>query len=363
MSVTSAPWSSCLAQAGALIVLLLGIGVPQARAGVANSGIAGAPSANPLAGIPWGKYTGDQDEVFPAYRTASGNRRRLLGLIAMRPRARWFGPWYADDQAEQTVGDYIANVTHGNPRVLVQMAVFRLDPWEGEACRRLPTATEQASYRKWIDNFAAGIGSARVALILQPDLPFALCAPFHSKLPLQLVAYAARRFAALARTSVYIDVGAADWPTIGQAAGMLRSAGVGYARGFALNATHYDTTQNEVLFGQRVSRALGALHIRARHFVVNTAGNGRGFTYRQYHGPNFDNAAPCRTRRSRRCVTLGIPPTTDVAAPRWGLSSRARAVAAQLCDAYLWYGRPWLDNQSHPFDLQRALQIAASTPF
>jgi endoglucanase len=334
-----------------------------AAAGVANAGLSGAPQSNPLAGMAWGNYSGSQDEVFPAYRAATGTDRQLLARIALRPRARWFGAWYPTSGITQTVRAYIANATGGDPAVLAQVAVFRLVPWEGAACRSLPTAAEQADYHAWIDAFAAGIGSSRVALILQPDLPFGLCVPHHSRLPLQLVAYAARVFDALAHTTVYIDAGAADWPTVHEAAGLLEMAGVRYARGFALNATHYDATGHEILFGAAVARALAGAHIPGRHFVINTAGNGAPFTYQQYHGPNFDNAAVCRTRGARRCVTLGIPPTWRVALPQWRLSARQRGLAARYVDAYLWFGRPWLDDQSDPFDLPRALSLAATTPF
>jgi endoglucanase len=333
-----------------------------AVAGVANAGL-GLAGANPLAGLPWGTYNGANDELFPAYRQARGQDRHLLGLMALRPRARWFGPWYPDSSAQATARDYIANVTGGRPDVLAQLAVFRMDPWEQAACQSLPTPDQQASYKRWIDAFAAGIGSARVAIILQPDLPFALCVPHHSRLPMALVAYAAHRFSALAHTTVYIDAGAADWATVGQAVSLLLGAGVRDARGFALNATHYDSTERQILFGAKVVRALGAAGVRNRHLVINTASNGRAFTFQQYHGPAFDNAPVCRSAASRRCVTLGIPPTTNVASPRWGLSRRARGIAQRLVDAYLWFGRPWLDNQAAPFDLQRALALARSTPF
>jgi endoglucanase len=336
---------------------------PSAHAGAANAGIPGAPRGNPLAGLPWGNYSGQLDEVFPAYRSASGEAKALLARIALRPRMRWFGVWYPDDQAQATARQYLQNVTRGHSNVLAQMAVFRLDPWEGDACRALPSAAQQASYKRWIDAFAAGIGTTRVALVLQPDLPFAACVPHHSRMPLQLVAYAARVFSGLPHTTVYIDAGAGDWPSVAEAASMLRTAGVAYTRGFALNATHYDTTQNEILFGQRVVAALARAHIRGRHFVINTSSNGRGFTYQQYHGPDFDNAAVCQSVSSRRCVTLGIPPTTNVANPRWGLSPAARRAAARLVDAYLWIGRPWLRDQADPFDLQRSLALAATTPF
>jgi hypothetical protein len=98
--------------------------------------------------------------------------------------------------------------------------------------------------------------------------------------------------------------------------------------------------------------------------VINTAQNGRGFTYQQYGDPaTFDNATACRTPSSRRCVTLGIPPTWHVADPRWHLPTQTRATARRLVDAYLWIGRPWLVNQADPFDLNRALQLARTTPF
>ena len=333
-----------------------------ALAGIANAGLSGAPAGDPLAGLRWGFYTGPIDGVWDAYAAARGRQRRLLTKIALRPSAYWFGDWYQDSLAQRAASDYIANVTGGRPNVLAQVAVFRLDPWEQAACSQLPSAAAQASYETWIDDFAAGIGASRVALILQPDLPFALCSPGHSLLPLQLVAYAAKVFDALPHTTVYIDVGAADWPTVGQAAWLLEHAGVRYARGFALNDTHFDSTGNELMFGARVSRALGAGHVPHRHFVINTAENGSPFLYYKYRG-NPDNPAICPHRLFAMCETLGIPPTWHVTDARWHLSTRQRAVAARLADAYLWIGRPWLDSGAYPFDLQRALGLAGSTPF
>ncbi len=354
----------CLSTCALGLLAWLSIPGAPARAGVANAGLTAARPGDPLSGLRWGNYSGPQDEVFPAYRRARGTERRLLAEIALRPRVRWFGPWYSDAQARRTAGQYIANVTGGDPDVLAQMAVFRLVPWEDGACRRLPTAAEQSSYKRWIQAFAAGIGDARVALILQPDLPFAACVPHHSKLPLRLVAYAAGVFAALPHTSVYIDAGAADWPSAGEAAAILRSAGIRYVRGFALDATHYDSTAHQVLFGREVAVRLAAMGFPGRHFVINTAQNGRPFTYQQYHHPSsYDNAPVCRSRAAERCVALGIPPTWQVASPRWGLSARVRAIAARYVDAYLWIGRPWLDRQSDPFDLNRALALARANPF
>jgi endoglucanase len=342
--------------------VVLAMSASAAIAGTANQGIGGASRSNPLAGLRWGIYTGPaNNSVFPFYAQASGRNRQLLAQIALRPLMFSFGAWIPDREAQATAQQFIANTTGGNPNVLSQVAIFRLTPWEGAACPNGSwNGADQASYRNWIDSFAAGIGSSRVALVLQPDMPFAMCAP--SRVPLQLVNYAARRFSALPHTTVYIDAGARYWPSFRQAVSMLAQAGVGYARGFALNSTEYDSTAAEIEYGARLARALAARGIRGKHFVVNTAENGAPFLNGQYPG-NVGNPRVCRNRFDRICATLGIPPTTAVASRRWGLSARDRRLAARYVDAYVWVGRPWLDYGSDPFDLQRALGLAASTPW
>ncbi len=345
-----------------MVVLACLQAAPGALAGVANAGLPGASTTNPLAGVPWGAYTGPIDGVYPAYKSARGVNQTLLARIALRPRATWFGPWIPDESAEATAQQYIANVTGGNPNVLTQIAIFRLDPWERSACFHNPTVAQQQSYENWIDSFAAGIGSSRVALILQPDLPFALCAPRNGRLDLSLVNWAARQFAALPYTTVYIDVGAADWPTVKQAVSLLRAAGVAYARGFALNATHYDSNPSELDFGARVVAGLARAGISGTHFVINTAENGIPAKFWQYHGDR-DNPHVCGSAPDSPCMALGIPPTVNVTNRRWGLSRRDRRIAARLLDAFLWVGRPWLHDQAAPFKLQQTLELARWWPY
>ncbi|WP_114423906.1 glycoside hydrolase family 6 protein [Nocardioides houyundeii] len=322
-------------------------------------------SDNPLVGHPMGVYQGPGDQAWAPYVNSSGANRELLAKIALRPKAKWFGAWIADRSIRASVADYVANSTGGDPNVLVQMAVFRMVPWEHEACRRLPTPGEQASYRFWIDEFAAGVGAAHAAIVLQPDGPFALCAPGGSRLPSELVKYAATRFAALPNTHVYIDAGAADWPkdNPAEAAEILVRAGVGQVRGFALNSTHYVAVADDIAFGTKVVAELARRGIPGRHFVINTSSNGQGFEFSQGRGNHPDNANVCRTPAERVCVTLGIPPTVDVANPRWGLGEELSAAAAEHVDAYLWFGRPWLNMQNDPFVLDRALAMARTTPW
>jgi endoglucanase len=303
---------------------------------------------------------------------ATGAQKAALAKIALRPKAKWFGAWIPNDQIAAKVRDYVANSQAGNPNALVQLAVFRMVPWEHEACTRLPTTAEQASYRQWIDRFASAIGTAHTAVILQPDGPFALCAPGGSTLPSSLIAYASRVFSALPRTSVYIDAGAADWPAPGgqggaaEAARLLVDAGVRYARGFALNSTHYSSTNLEVARGAEIIGLLAARGLAGKHFVVNTSSNGHPFTFGRYTGPDPDDAFVCRSKQepvATTCVTLGIPPTSDVANPGWRLWASTSTLARGYVDGYLWFGRPWLHRQADPFVLSRALQLVASTPY
>jgi hypothetical protein len=342
-----------------VVLAMLLAGAPQSFAGQANGGLPGAPAANPIAGMTWGTYripTTDPgiDPPNAYYNTARSEADRAqFGKILAQPRFRWFGAWIPTRTqgntrgARDTAENYIQQVTGGDPKVGVQIGIFRLEPFEHEACRRLPTAAEVADYRAWINEFAAGIGSARVALLLQPDMPFTLCLPRHSKIDLQLISWTAQKFSALPHTTVYMDAGAADWHKPATMASMLRQAGVRYARGFALNLTHYDSTQRQVAYGQKILASLARQGVRGKHFVVNTAQSGRPFTTQAFWH-EFQVAAVCASRQSQHCVTLGQPPTTQT----------GRAAV----DAYLWLGRPWINNATRR-SYDEVLQLVNTSPF
>jgi endoglucanase len=70
---------------------------------------------------------------------------------------------------------------------------------------------------------------------------------------------------------VYLDAGAADAVGARKVARLLDGAGVSEIQGFFLNSTHFDWTTKEIRYGQKISRMTGG-----RHFVINTAENGRG---------------------------------------------------------------------------------------
>jgi endoglucanase len=325
--------------------------------------VTGTP--NPLAGVPWGVYDDPRDGVWQVYQSATGADRKLAAKVALQPRVRWFGVWNGYDGLTQTVQRYIQYTTNGDPNALTQFAVFRATPWEGQTCTRPPTADEQAAYKQWIVRFAAAIGQARAAIVLQPDLPIALQCSDTAAATVKLTYFAAQTFSKVPNATIYLDAGAADWASVDKVTSLLVQAGVRYARGFSLNASHSDSTRAQVLYGAQLAQSLAAHGYPDRHFVVNTAANGRPFThayYREHYRAKYGNSAPaCRTSTQRRCVTLGIPPTAAVASRRWLLGPAGRRAAARYCDGYLWIGRPWI--ASEVFDHQRALDIERTTPW
>lgn len=323
-------------------------------------------SGNPLAGSNWGVYTGDQDGVYPAYQSATGTEKQLLAKEALAPRVRWFGSWIANNQIGAKVDDYIAQAQGGDANRLVLMAVFREFP-RNESHKDDPlTAADQASYRQWIDNAARAIGSARVGMVLEPDLAVGLKG-WRPSVRQKLVTYAAQKFGALPNTAVYLDASDSDWLKIPDAVSLLTKSGIRYLRGFALGATHYSSTAANIAYGKALVGALAKAGVPGRHFVIDTADNGKSFTWLQYYAAHprgdFDNAEVCTTKTQKRCVTLGIPPTSNVADPRWHLSDTANATARRYVDGYLWFGRPWLYRQASPFNRYRALTVARTTPF
>jgi endoglucanase len=328
---------------------------------------------NPFLAHPWGIYKGKMEPSWVAWSTATGTAKDRLAYIAMKPKDHWFGHWNPNDKIAQQVHDYIQNSQAGNPDALVQMAIFRVVPWEHEACTRLPTLAERRSYRHWIDRFAGAVDNTPTAIVLQPDGPFALCAPHDSQVPSNLVAYAARVLSALPNTSVYIEAGAADWPMFGPHGGVtaavkiLVRGGIQYTRGFALNGTHYDSISDEVARAQAIIKALADKGYPGRKAVINTSNNGHPFKFGQYTGDDPTNPVVCdsvATQPSVTCETLGVPPTADVASDRWGLPATTAQLAAKFVDAYLWFGRPWLHHAgSQPFVTKRAIKLVRTTPY
>ncbi|QIX28299.1 glycoside hydrolase family 6 protein [Nocardioides sp. JQ2195] len=328
--------------------------------------------SNPLAGRVWGVYQGPQDQVWAPYRAATGAEKAAIGRIALRPRTKWYGSWIAPNQIDDKVRDYIRSSLAGDDEALVQLAVFRMKPWGGEACRRVPTKEERSAYRRWMRSLAEGIGDAHTLVEMQPDGPFFWCVP-NRELTGRLLRYGTKLLSSLPNTSVYIDAGAADWCGNGSGndpemcAQTLEHTGIEFARGFALDSTHYTGPSDNIRHGTRIVKILRRDGYGDKHFIIDTAKSGVPTNWRDMipsePGGITDNARTCTTPTMTRCVTLGIPPTARAGVATWQLSDRDRAKARKWVDGFVWFGRPWLYNQADPFVKQRALDMDQSTKY
>ena len=351
----------------ALVVLLaaslLGYAAPAAR----------ATSPNPIAGD-WGLYTGPNDFVYPPYASATGKTRQLLGRVALHPRAIWYTSLDTARLASR-IKQLIADTQHGDPNALVQLAIFREYP-DGESHKNVPlTPEEQQAYRDWTDIVAQAIGNTRTLLVLEPD--FAMNANnrgHHTQVvdaPVRqsLVAYAAKTYSALPRTSVYLDAGASDWMSPADDAANLIAGGVQYVRGIAVGSTHAAAVGPDVMFGEHVIQQLAARGYPGKTMIEDTSDNGRPYTESQFvkkhHGKVYGDEVVCKSRREQRCMTLGVPPTDNPS--RYNrvlhLNARQRAAVAQYVDAYVWFGRPWIGGNGSTHTIQRLLGISRTTPY
>lgn len=351
----------------ALALLAVAVTASPTTAHAGGAGYRANPT-NPLVGAQWGVYKGHQDGAFPAFESASGYQRALLAKVALQPRARWYGSWIPTQDVRAKVHSEIVAEQQDarNPNVMVPMALFRQFPGH-ERDKGIPWSDhDRQAYRNWYNAVARAIGKAHALIILEPDLPVALKG-WRPDIRLRLVNYAARTLAALPNTVIYIDGGGSDWLKPYQQAALLKAAGIAHVRGFALDGTHYTPTADNIRSGRATVAALARLGIPGKHFVIDTSDNGRGFRFRDYYAKHpygfFPNAEPCQNKTETKCVTLGIPPTTQVANRAWHFSARVDHIARRWVDAFVWYNRPWLTNATWPFDLQRTLQMARTTPF
>ena len=319
--------------------------------------------SNPLANRLWGVYHGPQDQLYYPYEAADPATQAALDTIRLRPRTKWFANHVPDSQIQSKTLSYIATSQAGNPETMSQIAVFRMKPWENEACTRPPTKAEQTSYKAWIKSLAAGIGAAPTLIVMQPDGPFLWCTPEAQDQrrhdPLRHPhALQASRHLRLHRRRRRRLVQAEDQADRCALHPQPQAHRYRLRAGFAMDSTHYTGPEENILLGSEMVDLLRKQGYGSKHFIIDTAKSGQPTEWTDMipaaPGEERDNARTCSTPTMTRCVTLGIPPTARPGDPEWGLSEKARSLAAQNVDGFVWFGRPWLYYQADPFVMQRA---------
>lgn len=203
-----------------------------------------------------------------------------MAVIAGQPVALWLG----EDVPTAAVGMRVLRLLAGAARsgtvpVLVAYAIPHRD------CGGLSGGgfSSAGEYRQWMTAFAAGLGSSRAVVVLEPDsLAQAGCLEASLKEErFELLRFAVAALARDPRAVVYLDGGNSRWQPADVMAARLRAAGVDGARGFAVNVANFNTTDTERVYGKAVvgllaSSAGGRAGPGGVGFVIDVSRNGKG---------------------------------------------------------------------------------------
>jgi endoglucanase len=188
--------------------------------------------------------------------------------IASQPQAFWFGGWNGD--ARSAVDKVVsAAAAAGRVPVLVAYDIPQRDCGSYSA----GGSSSADAYRTWIRAFAAGVGTRRAIVVVEPDAVAGLdCLSSTDRTTrLALLADAVRVLAANPNAAVYLDGGHDAWQPVSVMAGRLAQAGIADAQGFSLNVSNFRAQAGVVTYGQQLAAAIGVAH-----FVIDTSRNGLG---------------------------------------------------------------------------------------
>jgi endoglucanase len=203
-----------------------------------------------------------------AWRASRPADAVLLDKIATRPQAFWFGGWEGDVRAAVD-GVVTRAAAAGRVPALVAYAIPKRDCGSYSA----GGAGSPDGYKAWIRAFAAGIGSRRAIVIVEPDAVAGIdCLSAADRdTRLALLADAVRTLAALPGTAVYLDGGHDAWQPVATMAARLPRAGIADAQGFALNVSNFRASPGLIAYGRELAAAIGVAH-----FVIDSSRNGLG---------------------------------------------------------------------------------------
>lgn len=225
---------------------------------------------------------------------------RALSVISGQPEAKRFGGWNA--KPGYVVAKYLAAAYHHDRDEIPLLATYRL---RHDRCGGYgDSAAEAARYKKWYRKFARGIGNNRVVVFYEIDALISVRCLSGSGLRVRIdeMRSAIDTLSRLPHAVVYVDAGASDARPPQNMAKLLRAVGVERIQGFYTNATHQNKTLREIGYARRISSRIGG-----KHFVVNTATNGRG-ALRPRSRERYGNSIRCNAPKRG----LGPRPTWDV---------------------------------------------------
>ncbi|MFF9624943.1 glycoside hydrolase family 6 protein [Streptomyces griseosporeus] len=184
-----------------------------------------------------------------------------MAKLASWPQAEWFTEG-TPDEVRAKVSSLVRRARAvGRTPVLVAYNV------PGRDCTQYSSggAASSAAYRQWIDAFAAGIGTGKALVVVEPDGTALLpkdCGPATdptgelTAARIADLAYAVRTLKAKPRTAVYLDAGNVQWRPVGEMAQRLLDAGVRDSDGFALNVSNTHPTEHNARYGTWIATCM-----------------------------------------------------------------------------------------------------------
>jgi endoglucanase len=328
------------------IFLALVAVVSPTAASAADPGGASPSDPNPLAGETF--YNDPNAPAMQSWRylehQGQHGKADLIWKIASQPKALWLGRF--------TRPNFAVKVRRliDPARERGEVPIFTVLRAQATGCSPSYQGGGPAEDRRtmdWYDDLARVIGTDRVVIAFEPDSLGTIDCLAKSRRDdrYKVLAHGVDVLSKLPNATIYIEAGASDWESSARTAKQLRIVGIRKVRGFMLNVTHYDWTGNNIKHGLEISRLTGG-----KHFVINTAENGRGGVhYKKW----IDRANHIWRRITVWCNPglrgLGPPPTTATSRP-------------DKVDAYLWINRPGYAQscQHRPIAwyLPRALTLA-----
>jgi endoglucanase len=209
------------------------------------------------------------------YQNSRPTWSRALDLIAREPDVQRYGNWSGTNPGLQ-VSQYLGRASVLQSGTVPEISTYYLVDAKrvaGHCGHYADPPWRQGAYHKWISSLASGNGDYRVIVFLEMDSLITTGCLSHHGLEVRLAELhdAINILSQLPHAVVYLDAGAADAVPAHTIAKLLNGAGVSEIQGFFVNSTHFDWTSHEIRYGEEISHLTGG-----KHFVVNTAENGRG---------------------------------------------------------------------------------------
>ncbi|RPK69276.1 Endoglucanase E-2 precursor [Streptomyces sp. ADI96-02] len=223
---------------------------------------------------------GSQASDWVNSNTADPRAAGIKANIADVPRATWFAAY-----DPKTIRSQVKGVTDGAAKAGTTAAVVAyMIPNRDCGSHSAGGAPHYAAYEAWVQEFAQGLGSREVVVLLEPDAIAQgedkeaatednACKSTGLSLAQRLAAIkkageTIKRIAPAAK--VYYDAGHSGWKVEAQ---NLKAAGVAQGDGIVTNVSNFRTTADEVAYGKELLAAIGVPSLGQ---IVDTSRNGNG---------------------------------------------------------------------------------------